>query len=566
MVKIILITGVFCLLFNDYAQAMPTIVQNQKQKTNPSKNPEKDPNQKTDLNKKKETVAFDSSYGIDDFDCVVHIEQYPYIDPIAGAKKGLSGNKWFFTTSLFDKEKCVAHIAFPAALDVSDKNLAAYRPIILMFIPRATKGNVVGWEREIVTIENGALYKYLLWAKKDKKTGVIRIFSNFGKRIPLYQGKEIIDSTTVVADTQGNVFFRTKKDNLFLWNASQEMLLPTRNIGSAIRPVMPIAPIERNNDVFVITAAEKNLLIPVGMKAQIMDPIKINLDAIKLPFKNFGTVKRPLSTIEYQQMIDDDFFMPGLLLALNDLLQKKQIIQIQPVAPDYKQAELNKVVDQQAAQYIKNIVDFSSIKKIAHEKCALPVPQKWLIKEEVMRIITALSVGNPSAGGVKTFYAPRAIVPGQGRTISFTHHGKTGVWQGQYVVSWGLYRYLKNALRSGVIDNPAYWDIYEKEVVELLKKVIREHGNMIMTKYPEKLQHVFKKFLTIPNQSSWTAWFEKENRIVDFELLFDYFCFLTPSDYMALLSRLGITSSFELFRIDAIIKAYKASVLCGLTM
>lgn len=507
---------------------------------------------------------YDKSTHANDYNFIISgVTQKTYVGSLPGqSAASLSPVKWYYQVALFDGNNLVGVYEAPASLLVTPETLDASKPTKIAFIPRKpTKAGTMGWDREFFAVENGMLVKYSVWADKNPETGKMDISVDFGKRWPLYVTGNLDPSYAPWADANGNIIFSVidaaGATRLMKWNNEKEIVEGVFGQPKKSDVVAPTCSVAIDGTGTTVSVDNNSFVIPIDFKVITIDPIGINQEKVMAPYLGLGTADRPLkkgsaeNPQEYEHFVLEYQIAPGQLLVLYDLIASGKSVVASPELTAAEQAKLKEVVNQLKETYDKKKDLLRELKLVMREKGARSILKKWLTNAEVDALIAALSLGG---GGVVVTYAQKG--PSKGAMI-FNHQGKTEVQDGAIVVPWGYYRSLKTSMRKGVLDDKNQWEAYADKKAYDLKRAIELYSKNVITK---KLKAAMDEFNKIAEQKSWDIWFEKENKSLTIELLFDYLASLDGTKLNLVLKNAGV-SGIKARRVTTIVDMYRKTNL-----
>ena len=436
----------------------------------------------TELPKSATAEAFyDASHHDNDYTCVVKVTKHMYEGELTGQKDAseYSKEKWYFEVALFDKATLVETAAFPAALLVKPEELDSYKPSMISFIPRGvTAVGTVGWDRELLSVENGHLFKYNLWAEKDSTTGDVKLSIDFGKRIPLYVKTAIDVSCIPWADKTGSVFFKAG-DKFYKWDSQSESVSPV--VSEPERPVVGgvAAEVMDTPEGLMVSILDKTFTIPSGKSFRMIDPL----------------------------VIDEKTFA--------------------------KLSEKSRNVMRELKLFMREKGVFAGLKK-------------WMTNLEYETLVEAFDPQNPISKGV--IIVKYAKGPKAGTINMEQPHGPlVGLFEDSYFIPWAYYRALKSAMRKGRLDDAKQWEDFTEDKVSELKRALLEYPQSRISKI---FKDVLNRFLKVKDQKSWETWFERDNKDLNIELMFDWLASLDRETLITTSKEAGISGRRLVLIVD----------------
>ncbi len=540
--------------------------------------------------RKTKSILFDASRHENDYNCVVWLSEAEYKGQLVGVKQDviakLSPKKHYFNIAFFEGDKLVKKYAFPAALLVEAAEYESWKPSFLSFVPRSpTKAGTVAWDREILSVEGGNLVKYNVWCDRDPQTKQLAASVDFGKRIPIYTG--VIDEAYVPwANPEGDIFFMAKdREGVLCWDSREETVRPARAIQAKPEAATAYDATTKDGGASV-TSGSKAYNVAADVATEVIDPLSINEARMLAPFKDFGTDSRPLTRgdatrlaritelskkqqltrleadelgrlsanlDEYDSIVFTQRAAPGLIMALSALPK----IVVKPPLSDVEQTQLQAIVKDLKATYDKSKSVIQELKLLMHEKGAKSILKKWLSDAEVQGLMSALAI---PGSVVETRKDGQVVQDHRGRIeVGGDAHPQKPLY-----IPWGYYRKLKDTIRNKTIDNPAQWESYTSEEADGLKRAIQQYSKLVV-KQGDNLKTFMTRFMAVPEQKSWDVWFERENKELDFELLFDYLASLLGQEkrqkLVEVLGGAGVMGRIKQQRMMAIVEIYMRSNL-----
>ncbi|MCB9493236.1 MAG: hypothetical protein H6679_03105 [Epsilonproteobacteria bacterium] len=242
-----------------------------------------------------------------DYACAISLETKKYKGALPGQKhEGLSDKKWYFKAAFFKDKSLVTILQFPAALLLKEGEFENFMPRHLSFINRGAGRGNVGWDRELLSVENGNLFKYTLWAEQNDD-GSFAKSVDFGKRVPLYVDGKIDESYQPRSDRRGNIYFRVGEQHK-RWDIRSESVEDLSDEPGVALPVVIPVP--------------EDLNIP---QTQIIDPLAVDRAKLKsvggaLENENYLNVVRELKLVMRERGVKASLKKPLSALVTSGVL------------------------------------------------------------------------------------------------------------------------------------------------------------------------------------------------------------------------------------------------------
>jgi len=453
----------------------------------------------------------------------------------------ISDDKWYFNCALFDPENPETPInifSFPASLMPPKEKFDEFKPRGLIFMPNG----------KFLSIENG-LFKYNIFAEKDPTSGKIWTSVDFGKRTPI--SLMTIDKTYQPwGNEKGNIYFKIKRKDgssvFYMWDSTTGVAKPQRTIPTP--PKSERFDIEESEEDITVKFNETKLVVSKTAEREIIDPLSIKEKRLIGGFEGYGTEEKPFTKQDYETFEETGQIEIGIILELKKLLDKEEdiIFDSELSLSETEIYELKRTINDMFETYQKKTRLIRELKKVFREYGPKGLLKKWLNETEYNAILTAL---NPEKGGA-------------GVSEKFDHKGHTEIINlHEVTVPLGYYRMLKAKSQRGF--PKLQWADYSSEKEDILIKTIRKYTKRYFMSQPnwkEYLLSVLKEFLKVPDQKDWIDWFEKRNKNLEFELLFDYLVGLTEEQKTALFKGAGM-SSIRQRKMKLILDMYRKSPL-----
>lgn len=464
-------------------------------------------------------ALFDKS--INDRDCavLVWLTKRGYDRALPGAY-GVAKTETYITVALFDPAGALVKVlSFPAGLTEGGQ------PTLVQFMPRGAD-NARG--RELLTIENGKIIKYTLWAEKDPANKQVSVSVDFGKRTPLVV--DGFDATYMPrSDDNGDVYFKVNPTPF----GSKKWCRVGENVVAGETNVPEPRPIVVDESSGVLTA-DGMYTVSISHEAEIIDPLGIDEVRMKAPYADYGTAISPVTPIDYQLVIDTFQMGVGKLLILRDRLNNGEKIVFDHTVnlTSEQRAVFEQAVKDMSMAYDKKKGALADFKLIARECGTKNKLKKWLNNAEVSAILSALT--------------PRS---GAGVVVELPNQGRAVSQDGVMVLPLGYYRKLRKYIKA---PRQADWEAYSKfgdvkRALESYPKTTLGHA---------KIVELIKQ-LSGTSSTNWKQWFV-DNKNLAYELLLDYLIQLDEAALNKVLDEAGLTNMIKKNTFKLMVNAYKA--------